>query len=73
MKVMDTTTDNTNTSDIAAETDAVMDHLLSGKPVAEEILKRIEERGKRIRQEILERHGVLNVAVELVRETRDEE
>jgi hypothetical protein len=35
--------------------------------------KRVGEQTEKIRQELIARHGVLNVAVELVREGRDEE
>jgi hypothetical protein len=65
-------TDDTNTAEIAAESQAVMDQVLSGRPLDAKILERIEQRRKRIRQEIMDRLGVLDVAVELVREARDE-
>jgi hypothetical protein len=35
--------------------------------------KRVGEQTEKIRQEILTEHGVLNVAVDLIREGRDEE
>jgi hypothetical protein len=35
--------------------------------------KRIEEQTKKIRKGILAEHGILNVAVDLIREGRDEE
>jgi hypothetical protein len=35
--------------------------------------KRVGEQTQKIRQEIITEHGVLNVAVDLVREGRDEE
>jgi hypothetical protein len=35
--------------------------------------KRLGEQTEKIRQEIVAEHGVLNVAVDLVREGRDEE
>jgi hypothetical protein len=38
-----------------------------------ELTRRIQERSEKARQELLERHGVLNIAVDLIRETRDEE
>ncbi len=37
-----------------------------------ELLRRIAERSEQVRQEILRKHGVLDVAVGLVRETREE-
>lgn len=56
-----------------ADLQAVIDHLISGRPLDPEIVRRVEERGEKVRQEILEKHGVLNVAVDLIREIRDEE
>jgi len=37
-----------------------------------ELLRRITERSEQVQQEILRKHGVLDVAVDLVRETREE-
>jgi hypothetical protein len=37
-----------------------------------ELRRRIAERSEQVRQEILRKHGVLDVAVDLVRETREE-
>jgi hypothetical protein len=37
-----------------------------------ELLRRIAERSEQVRQEILRKHGVLNVAVDFVREAREE-
>ena len=38
-----------------------------------EVTRRIQERAERIRQEIVQEHGIVNVAVDLIREGRDEE
>jgi hypothetical protein len=54
-------------------TRAVIEKLMTGKPLDPAIERRIRERGERIAQEILEKHGVQNIAVELIREVRDEE
>jgi hypothetical protein len=37
-----------------------------------ELLRRIAERSEQVRQEILRKHGLLDVAVDLVREAREE-
>jgi predicted anti-sigma-YlaC factor YlaD len=42
------------------------------RPVDPEVSKRVRERAEKIREEILRTHGVLNVAVDLIREARDE-
>ena len=44
----------------------------SGKPIDPEAARRVHERAQQIRRKILARHGVLNVAVDLIRETRDD-
>jgi adenosyl cobinamide kinase/adenosyl cobinamide phosphate guanylyltransferase len=57
---------------VLADLDAVMQRLATGKPVDSETSRRIRERAERITEEIREQHGELDVAVELIRETRDE-
>jgi hypothetical protein len=37
------------------------------------LLKRVHERGEQVRRAMLENHGVTNIAVDLIREVRDEE
>ena len=37
-----------------------------------ELLRRIRERSDALRREMLETHGLTNIAVDLVRESRDE-
>jgi hypothetical protein len=37
------------------------------------LLKRIHERSEEVRREMFEKHGVTNIAVDLIREVRDEE
>jgi hypothetical protein len=37
------------------------------------LLKRIHERAEQVRLAMLEKHGVTNIAVDLIREARDEE
>lgn len=37
-----------------------------------EVVKRVHERAEKIRERIRREHGVLNAAVDLIRETRDE-
>jgi len=59
-------------SSIEADAQAVIEQVMSGKPVDPEAARRVHERAQQIRREILEKHGVLNVAVGLIRETRDE-
>jgi len=56
-----------------ADLQAVLDRVLAGKPPDAEVARRVQARADSIRQEILARHGMLNAAVDLIREGRDEE
>jgi hypothetical protein len=56
-----------------ADLEAVIEHLISGKPLDPELMRRVNERSERATQEIFDKHGFLNVAVDLIREIRDEE
>ena len=58
---------------IEADLAAVMDHVVSGKPLDPAVTRRVQERGEKIRQEVFAKNGPLNVAVDLIREGRDEE
>ena len=43
-----------------------------GKVTDPDLLKRIQERSEQATREVFEKHGLLNVAVDLIREGRDE-
>ena len=58
--------------DVETDAQAVIDQVLAGKPVDPEVARRVHERAHAIRQEVLEKCGVLDVAVDLIRETRDD-
>jgi hypothetical protein len=48
--------------------------IAEGKRVTDrDLLNRIRERAEQATREVFEKHGVLNVAVDLIREGRDEE
>jgi hypothetical protein len=57
---------------VLADLDAVMERIMTGKPLDPESSRRIRERAERITEEIRQKHGELDVAVQLIRETRDE-
>ncbi len=59
--------------DLLADTRAVLDHAISGKPLDPEIARRVWERAERIREEIRQQHGVLDIGVPAIRELRDSE
>ena len=54
------------------DTRAVLDHFVTGKPLDPEVAKRVRERGRRIREEVYEKHGLLDVGVPAIRELRGE-
>ena len=48
--------------------------IAEGRKVTDpDLLKRIQERSEQATREIFERHGILDVSVDLIREGRDEE
>ncbi len=67
-----------NPSNIPAEEMADMEEvcrlIAEGKRVTDPALRqRISDRAEQVRREMLDRHGLTNVAVDLIREVRDEE
>jgi hypothetical protein len=57
--------------ELAADTQAVIDHLMTGKPLDPVVARRIRERGDLIREKIFREHGVLDIGVPAIRELRD--
>ena len=57
--------------DLLADTQAVIEHVVSGKRLDSEIARRVRERAERIREEIRQQHGVLDIGVPAIRELRD--
>jgi hypothetical protein len=57
---------------ILADLDAVMERITTGKPRDPELSRRIRKRAERITEEIRQKHGQLDIAVQLIREARDE-
>jgi hypothetical protein len=43
-----------------------------GKPQDPELVKRVQERAREVRERVYREKGLLDVAVDLIRETRDE-
>ena len=57
-----------------ADMEEVCRLISEGKRVNDpELLKRIRERSEEVRREMFEKHGLTNIAVDLIREARDEE
>ncbi len=55
----------------SADFQAVVDHAFKGKPVDPEVAQRIEERAEKVR-EVMRKKGTTNIAVDLIRESRDD-
>ena len=60
-------------SEELADMQAVADAAAAGQPVDPEVARRVRERSERVRQEIFDRHGVVNVGADIIREMRDAE
>jgi hypothetical protein len=53
-----------------ADAQAVLDHIVAGTAIDRDLAKRVRERAKKIRQQILAKHGVQNIGVDLIRRLR---
>jgi hypothetical protein len=56
----------------AADLRAVLDHVIAGTPVDPVLASRVRMRSQRMTEELRRKYGELNVAVDLIREVRDE-
>jgi hypothetical protein len=59
--------------DVFADMQAVAYAAAAGVPVAPDVARRVRERSEKAQQELLKQHGVREIAVELIRQGRDEE
>ncbi|MCI0637953.1 MAG: hypothetical protein L0Y72_23740 [Gemmataceae bacterium] len=57
---------------VLADLDAVMERIMTGKSLDPAMSRRIRERAERITEGIRQKHGELDIAVQLIRETRDD-
>ena len=53
--------------------DAVLKHVIAGTPIDPALFRRVRERSERMTEELRRKYGELNVAVDLVREIRNEQ
>jgi hypothetical protein len=58
--------------DVLADAQAVIEHVMSGKPLDPEVARRVHERAAKITDEIRRKHGVLDIGVPAIRELRGE-
>jgi hypothetical protein len=57
-----------------SDLEAVCRLIAAGKKVTDpDLLKRIRQRSEQVTRAVFERHGILNIAADLIREGRDEE
>jgi hypothetical protein len=57
----------------SADLEAVLEHLVAGRPIDAVLSRRVQERSERMTEELRRKYGELNVAVDLVREIRNEQ
>lgn len=55
----------------AADNQAVMEHVVSKRPIDPDVVRRVHERAEKVKAKIRKR-GITNIAVELIREARDQ-
>jgi hypothetical protein len=60
-------------ADFEADAQAVIEHVLTGKPLDPEVARRVRERSERATEELRRAHGTVEFAVDLIRQARDEE
>jgi hypothetical protein len=56
-----------------ADTEAVLQRIVHGTRLPPDIYKRIRDRGDQLREEMRQKYGTVEIAVDLIREIRDEE
>jgi hypothetical protein len=57
--------------ELAADTQAILDKIATGKPLETATRERLQQEAERIREEIVRKHGVLDIGVPSIRELRD--
>ena len=58
-------------ADLLADTQAIIEPVATGKLLDPEVARRVRERAERIREEIRQTHGVLDIGVPAIRELRN--
>jgi hypothetical protein len=69
MNAIDTSAE---TAQIHADETAVTEHLLTGKPLDPQVYRRVRDRAEQITAQLRQRYSDMNVAVDLIRDIRDE-
>jgi hypothetical protein len=63
-------TGNSPDPSVLADEEAVMQAYLSGTAVDPDVAHRVQERSRLIREEVLRKHGLVDIAVPAIRELR---
>jgi hypothetical protein len=58
--------------DVLADMQAVADAAAAGRPVPPEVARRVRERSAKVREALLRQYGVREIAVDLIRQGREE-
>jgi hypothetical protein len=69
---MNATDNSADAAQVQADEAAVTEHLLTGKPLDPEVYRRIRARAEQITAQLRQRYGDMNLAVDLIRDIRDE-
>jgi hypothetical protein len=69
---MNSTGTSVDAAQVQADEAAVIEHLLTGKPLDSEVYRRIRARAEQITTQLRQRYGDMNLAVDLIRDIRDE-
>jgi hypothetical protein len=59
-------------SDVMADMQAVAEAVASRRPVDPDVARRVRERSERVQEELRQRYGVREIAVDLIRQGREE-
>jgi hypothetical protein len=57
----------------SADAQAVIEHAMTGKPLDPEVARRVRERSECATETLRRKYGTLNIAVDLIREAREQE
>jgi hypothetical protein len=58
-------------ADVLADLEAVAAAVAAGMKIDPEIVRRVRERAEKVRQEVYEAHGLLDIGVPAIRELRE--
>lgn len=61
----------TTDSQIVTDTEAAVVAVMTGKRLDPVIARRIQERAAKVREEVFQKHGLLDIGVPAIREFRD--